>query len=237
MTAVTAASMPGLSAHCRRLERTTARGGFRSRDEVTHDASKPGEATMPSAVQAEQGLDQQVRHDEWFANLYNETFDMVYHLARTLVRDNTTAEDIVADTYLKAWRARFGFSGRGSALSWIMAITRNCAMDHLRARRPNVSLDMFEAIGDPEGPATDAPWMSEADAEAIRRAVSRLTPDQQQVIYLRFYQELPHEAVAAKLGKSPTAIRQVQFRALVQLRKFLREEPGAGRAAVACGKP
>jgi len=156
-------------------------------------------------------------------NLYNETFDMVYHFARTRVRDHSTAEDIVADTYLKAWRARLNFGGRGSALSWVMAITRNCAMDHLRARRPNVSLDLFEASGDPEGPETDTPWMSEADAEAIRRAVTRLTSEQQQVVFLRFSEELPHETVAARLGKSPTAVRQIQFRALMRLRSFLRD--------------
>lgn len=40
---------------------------------------------------------------------------------------------------------------------------------------------------------------------------------------MRFYQELPHDAVAAKLGKSPTAIRQIQVRALMRMRKLLRE--------------
>jgi len=169
-------------------------------------------------------VDQESRDEGWFAGLYNETFDMVYHLARTLVRDHDTAEDIVAETYLKAWRARLSFSGKGSALSWVMAITRNCAMDHLRGRRPLVSLDVFEAIGDPEGPESDEPVLSEADAEAIRRAVTKLTPEQQQVIFLRFYEELPHDAVAARMGKSPTAIRQIQFRALVSLRRLLRGE-------------
>ncbi len=167
---------------------------------------------------------EQPRGDAWFASLYNETFDLVYHLARTLVRDHDAAEDIVAETYLKAWRARSSYSGQGSLLSWVMAITRNCAMDHLRARKPNVSLDLFDSIGEPEGPESDGPVISEAGAEAIRRAIMRLTPEQQQVVFMRFYQELPHETVAAKLGKSPTAIRQIQFRALVHLRKLLQEE-------------
>lgn len=169
-------------------------------------------------------LDEGPRDDAWFATLYSQTFDTVYHFARTLVRDHDTAEDIVADTYLRAWRARQNFSGQGSALSWVMAITHNCAMDHLRTRRPNVSLDLFEAIGDPEGPESDGPSISETDAEAIRRAIASLNSEQQQVIFLRFYEELPHETVAARLSKSPTAIRQIQFRALVRLRKFLQEE-------------
>ena len=105
-----------------------------------------------------------------------------------------------------------------------MTITHNSAMDHLRARRPSVSLEVFDSIGDPAGPETDGPSFSESDAEVIRRAITRLSPEQQQVIFLRFYQELPHEAVAAKLGKSPTAVRQIQFRALVRLQELLQEE-------------
>jgi len=167
------------------------------------------------------------RDEAWFATLYDRTFDAVYHLARTLVRDPDAAEDVVANAYLRVWQARAKYSRRGTILSWVMAITHNCAMDHLRARRPNVSLDLFSPIGDPEGPESPGPSITESDAEALRRAITRLRPDQQQVIFLRFYQELPHEAIAARLGKSPTAIRQIQFRALVHLRQLLREERGA----------
>lgn len=183
-------------------------------------------------------IDQEPRDEAWFASLYDQTFDMVDHYARTLIRDREAAEDVVADTYLKVWRARSNFSGRGSVLSWVMAITRNCAMDHLRARKPNVSLDLFEAIGDPGGPDVAEPWLSEADAEAMRHAVSRLSEEHQQVIFLRFYQELSHDAVAAKLGKSPTAIRQIQFRALMRLRKLLQgeAEPKHPSPAVGTGR-
>jgi len=172
-------------------------------------------------------VDNNPRDEAWFASLYDQTFHMVYHLARTLVRDHDSAEDIVADTYIRVWQAREKYNGHGTLLSWVMAITHNCAMDHLRARRPNVSLDLFASIGDPEGPEPPGPSITESDAEAIRRAIARLPADQQQVIFLRFYQELPHEAVAARLGKSPTAIRQIQYRALVHLRRLLREELGA----------
>ncbi len=171
---------------------------------------------------------QEPRDEAWFASLYNETFDLVYHFARTLVRDHGAADDIVAETYLKAWRARASYTRQGSLLSWVMAITRNCAMDYLRARKSDVSLDLFDSIGEPEGPCADGPSMTEEDVEAIRQAITRLRPEQQQVIFMRFYQELPHEAVAAKLGKSPTAIRQIQFRALVHLRKSLTERVPVG---------
>lgn len=164
------------------------------------------------------------RGEAWFASLYDQTCHLVYHLARTLVRDHETAEDIVAEAYVRVWKAREKYSGQGPLLSWVMAITRNCAMDHLRDSRPKISLDLFDSIGDPRGPESSGPSITESDAEMIRRAIGRLREDQQQVIFLRFYQELPHDVVASKLGKSPAAIRQIQYRALVQLRKLLQDE-------------
>jgi RNA polymerase sigma-70 factor (ECF subfamily) len=183
------------------------------------------QATAP-AVQVEQ----EPRDEAWFAALYDQSFDTVYHLARTLVRDHDVAEGIVAETYVRAWRSRLHFGGRGSPLWGVMANPHNCAMDYSRARRPDISLDLVESIADRPEPGAS---ICEADAEAICRAITKLTPEQQQVIFLRLYHELPHEAVAAKLGKSPTAIRQIQFRALVRLRNFLREERSAGPAAIA----
>ncbi len=163
------------------------------------------------------------RDEDWFTSLYDETFDTVYHLARTLVSDPDAAQDIVADAYLRVWRARERFTGQGTVLSWVMAIAHNCAIDELRARQPKISLDVFDSIGDPEGPGSPGSALSEGDASAVRQLVATLGPEQQQVIFMRFYLELPHDAIAARLGKSPTAVRQIQFRALVRMRKLLRE--------------
>lgn len=168
--------------------------------------------------------DQEPRDEAWCAQLYEDTFDIVYHFARTLVREHATAEDIVAETYLKVWRARSKYSGKGSALAWVMAITRNCAMDHLRSRKPNVSLDIFDALGDPEGEAPGGSGFSEADGEVIRQAIMKLKPEQQQVVFMRFYEEVPHEVIATRLGKSTTAIRQIQLRALGSLRRYLKDQ-------------
>ncbi len=168
------------------------------------------------------------RDEDWFTSLYDETFDTVYHLARALVSDPDIAQDIVAETYLRVWRSRERFHGDGSILSWVMAITHNCAMDHLRARRPKISLDVFDSIGEPEGPDSPAAGLSECDAEAIRRLVAKLGSDQRLVIFMRFYLELPHDAIAARMGKSSTAVRQIQFRALIRLRKLLLEGTPGG---------
>ena len=171
-------------------------------------------------------VEPEVRDEAWFARLYDKTFDTVYHFARTLVREHATAEDVVSDAYLKAWRARASYSGRGSALSWLMTITRNCAMDHMRARRPQVSLELFEGFGEQEE-VEEEQFLSEADAAAIRDAVTQLSEEHQTVIRMRFFEGASHDVIATRLGKTPTAVRQIQYRALVQLRRYLEEEADA----------
>ena len=75
----------------------------------------------------------------------------------------------------------------------------------------------------------DAEFSSESeltpeDLEVIRRAIGRLTEEQQQVIFLRFFEQLSHEDVARQLARNANAIRAVQFRALARLRTLLEAE-------------
>jgi RNA polymerase sigma-70 factor (ECF subfamily) len=161
----------------------------------------------------------ETRDREWFSTFYESTCDSVYRFALMLMREPSAAEDIAAEVYLRAWRARDRFEQRGTPIAWILSITRNCALDDLRKRRQQVNLD---AIADYEDPAERlAPELSDTDINAIHGAIGRLTREQQQVIFLRFYEELPHESVAARLGRSPNAVRAIQFRALSRLRKLL----------------
>ena len=155
----------------------------------------------------------------WFAGLYDQTFNKVYRFAYSLAGDATTAEDIAAEAYLRAWRARASRRADGAPVAWLLAITHNCAVDLLRSRREQVALD---SIADPEDPGR-CPELCEADIDLIRSAIRRLTPEQQQVIFLRFYEEMPHDVVAARLGRTPNAVRALQFRALSRLKNLLEE--------------
>src|SRR6185295_14969113 len=116
------------------------------------------------------------------------------------------------------------FEERGTPVAWLLSITRNCALDELRKRREHADLD---AIADQQDPAGRlVPALSANDVNAIHAALRRLTEEQQQVIFLRFYEELPHESVAVKLGRSPNAVRAIQFRALARMRTLLEAQRG-----------
>jgi RNA polymerase sigma-70 factor (ECF subfamily) len=160
-------------------------------------------------------------HDaQWLSGLYESTFDAAYRLAVVLTRDRDLAEDVVAEAFLRTWAARDRFDPNRPALPWILSITRNCAMDALRSRRLHVDID---SIAEPSSDDDTAGMrgLDEDQLRALADGVARLTDEQQQVVLLRFYQGLPHQAIAERLGKNPNAVRAIQFRALAQLRKHL----------------
>jgi len=160
-----------------------------------------------------------IREHDWFAGVYAATAESVYRFALMLVREPFCAEDISAEVYLRAWGARHRLTEQGSVVAWLLSITRNCALDELRKRSEHVQLDMLADHQDmSESLCVE---LSESDITSVHEAIRRLTREQQQVIFLRFFEELPHESVAVRLGKSPTAVRAIQFRALARMRKLL----------------
>ena len=155
-----------------------------------------------------------------FARLYEQTADSVYRYALVLVRDRDRAEDVTADVYLKAWKNRGGLRDGSAVLPWLLSITHNVAISFLRASREVADVDLI-ADREDHGARTDTALFAEADAACLQSAMRLLTAEQQQVVFLRFFEELPHDAVAARLNRNPNAIRAIQFRALSRLRKLL----------------
>lgn len=160
------------------------------------------------------------RDNVWFVQTYENNVDSVYRYAVLLVHDADRAEDVTADVFLRAWRSRDSFRGEGTPLSWLLSITHNSALSLLRREHGDADIDAVAEPGDSSldpGDRLDA----ESDAEALREAIRRLTPEQQHVVLLRFFEGLSHEEVAARLGRNPNAVRAIQFRALCRLRKLL----------------
>jgi RNA polymerase sigma-70 factor (ECF subfamily) len=162
--------------------------------------------------------DAPLRDEAWFAAVYEESFESVFRYSSVLTRDQHLAEDVTAEAFLRVWRARDKYRGDGALLAWILTITRNCALTALGARKQEVDLAL---IDEPEDHA--AVWDSGdgSSTEALQNALAELTAEQQQVIFLRFFKEMPHDAVALALDRNPAAVRAIQFRALQRMRKLM----------------
>jgi len=188
-----------------------------------------------------------------FADIYEEYFELVYAYVARRVSDRLTAEDLTSDVFHKALAnlPRFKWTGAPFA-SWLFRIASNLIADRAKraARASETSLDQSDAAergSSPtvrEGAATplltrgllprSAAGLAETqqsgleDAErcaVLFRLVDALPDDQRRVVALRFAEEKSIKQIAAELGRSEGAVKQLQLRALENLRKgFTTEE-------------
>lgn len=155
--------------------------------------------------------------------LYYRYFPKMYTYAYRRIGDSASAEDIAAQVFLEAYIHLESFQYRGIPISaWLYRIAHNLSTDHLR-RRNRIR---FQPLGDEE-PCDQLNAEDHEDAITIRdevtAALRRLTPEQRQVVVMRFMEGMSRADVASATGKSLEAVKALQHRALTSLRHRLEE--------------
>ncbi len=158
-----------------------------------------------------------------FAELYDTHVDSVYRYLLYRVREPSDAEDLASEVFTRAFANihRYRWQGK-SFLAWLYTIARNAVTDRRRRDRPTVDLDDAYGLAE-DGPTAHERAVHGEEVDALRGAVKHLTTEQQEVLVLRFVENLSSRQVAKILGKNEGAIRALQFRALGRLRKILRD--------------
>jgi len=173
---------------------------------------------MTDAVEEERRLVEAAQQNPaQFGALYERHVDRVYAFVLVRVRDRDAAEDITADVFHKALANLPSFEWRGAPFgAWLIRIAANAVAD--RRRRPTREEHAPEALDALEAP--DAPGAIDAfeDRARLYRYVEELREPQRTVIIERFAHERSLREVAARLGKTEGAIKQIQLRALRALR-------------------
>lgn len=173
-----------------------------------------------------------------FLELFEEARPTVYSVAVRLVGVDE-AEDVVMETYLKAWKSMPGFSGRSSVRTWLCRIAHNCAVDWLRRRRtvspPAPDRDDPAGVADMavlEDPSLRRPSDLLAARElqgAIDSALARLNPEHRVALMLRFSDGLSYSEIAAATGVSIGTVMSRLFNGRRKLMKALEEQGIRGR--------
>jgi RNA polymerase sigma-70 factor (ECF subfamily) len=154
-----------------------------------------------------------------FEQIYLGLVDEIYAYVHGQCREAATAEDIVANVFLRAWRsARTYRSGSQQFRQWIFTIARNELADHWRSQPPTLPLLDLDFPDVHEIEESIDPQVARAEA---LRALAVLTRDQQQVVVLRYFGNKTHREIALILGKREGAVRALLVRALRQMRKVM----------------
>jgi RNA polymerase sigma-70 factor (ECF subfamily) len=154
-----------------------------------------------------------------FEALYELHFERVYAFVASRMRDRATAEDVTSEVFHKALAKLTGYEWRGVPfVAWLLRIAANAIIDHAkRAARE------FPSPDDPPDPAA-APDLQASEMRAIEhraqlfRLVGLLPEVQKQVVYQRFVEQRSIREIAQRLGKTEGAIKQLQLRAVQNLR-------------------
>jgi len=150
-----------------------------------------------------------------FVDLYDRYVDRVYAFVSRRTANRADAEDVTSQVFEQALRAIGQFQWRGVPVAaWLFRIAANALADHWRRRGPEAS----DALPD----VPDAREVEDIERRlALYRHVDRLPGLQRQVVRMRFVEEKSIREVAAALNRSEGAVKQLQLRALENLRKSM----------------
>lgn len=166
-----------------------------------------------------------------FARLVEAYYEMIYRLAIKMLNNPQDAEDILQETFIKAYRNLKNFDGRSNLSTWLYRIATNEALMFLRKRKPD-SVSIDETIDTGEGehrPVHIVDWgnlpeeelMSEEAQVYLDQAVDNLPPSLRVVFVLRDIQGLSTRETGQVLDLSEVAVKTRLSRARLRLREEL----------------
>jgi RNA polymerase sigma-70 factor (ECF subfamily) len=174
-----------------------------------------------------------------FVEVYEEYFDLVYAYVARRTRSRDDTEDMTAEVFRKALENLSRFKWTGAPFgAWLLRIASNLIADRMKraareqGRGPRVSKGVDTpslAVGlPPHSQSTRQAQQTDLE-DAERRAhlfklVDSLSGDQRRVVVMRFAEERSIREIADELGRSEGAVKQLQFRALENLRKRVSPE-------------
>jgi RNA polymerase sigma-70 factor (ECF subfamily) len=167
--------------------------------------------------------------------LYDRFGSTLFALALRIVRTHADAEDVVQDAFVRAWREAPSFDRtRGSAGTWLATLTRNRAIDLLRAKGRKARREdahKIEILVD-ESLRPDSPESNAARgqrAAAVRAAIETLSTEQREALELAYFGGLSHSEIAEQLGLPLGTVKTRLLTAAKKLRAALVQhgEPSA----------
>lgn len=174
---------------------------------------------------------------EAFGHVYDRYLDVVFRFTYFRVGVRQLAEDLTAETFIRALRriGSFEWQGRDFA-AWLVTIARNLVCDHFKSGRHRFDY-LIPEVGDAPGgqwgeahimfaSADHVPSPEDGAANHLRNvalltAVKQLNPEQQECVVLRFLHDFTVAETAQAMGKNEGAIKALQYRAIRSLNRLL----------------
>src|SRR3989344_42357 len=156
---------------------------------------------------------------EAFGALYDYYLPRIYRFVLFKVSHKQQAEDITQHAFMKAWENMGSYKPQGYVFgSWLYRIARNTVIDYYRQNEPQIDIEDVA----PEDLGIDNSLLTKLevkfDWENVLGAIATLNAVEQDVLIMRFVEDLPHDEVAKAVDKSESAVKVIQHRAIKKLK-------------------
>lgn len=166
--------------------------------------------------------------EEGFRAVVETHSSRLFSLAYRMMGNAQDAEDLVQESFLRAYRSRRGFDGRASVTTWLCRICTNAALDQLRRRRtrpqpaadPEKGASWAESLTAP-GASPERLMFSRELRTRVHAAMAALSPKERAAFVLRHYEGLSIEEIGTALGLRTAATKNTIFRGVRKLRALL----------------
>ena len=183
---------------------------------------KGSEQVSPDATLMQQLLRKDVGA---FEELYERHSRIVYSLVLRILRQGSTAEEVVQDVFLQLWRNSGQYDVRRPLVPWLLTLARNRALDHLRLkserqRRREEQTEEFPQIA-AAAPEYERALDEKRRAERVRTLIGSLPATQKKAIELAYFEGLSHSEIAATLNEPLGTVKSWIRNGLLRLKEGL----------------
>ncbi|WP_430387291.1 sigma-70 family RNA polymerase sigma factor [Dyella sp. 20L07] len=158
-----------------------------------------------------------------FAELYQRTSAKLFSICLRMLIDRSEAEEVLQEIYTTAWRRAESFDAtRASAITWLIAMARNKAIDRLRQRHesmPAQPLDLESLVDEQAGPATR--METSQQHHRLQHCLETLEPKQRHSVREAFFSGSTYSELAARCNVPLGTMKSWIRRSLLQLRACL----------------
>jgi len=193
---------------------------------VPEEASPSGE--VGARIEDDQVLASRAKHElRAFGELYERHVTSIYRYVYYRVGNVEDAEDLTARVFMRALKHIYSYNDRGVPFTaWLYRIAHNVVANFHRdnSRHPSVPLDEVE-LQDAHHDDADAHIDGQQERDRLLRAIRKLPEDRQQLVVLKFVEQLQNAEIGQIMNRSEGAIKSLYHRTLMQLREVL-DEPG-----------
>lgn len=163
--------------------------------------------------------------DTDFRQLVEQYSEALYWHIRGMVNNHEDADDLVQETFIKAWKALPSFRGESSVSTWLWRIATNETLGFLRKQKVRAALRFQSLDSEAERVIDNDPWFNGDEAQRrLAKAIYALPPKQKAVFSMRYFEEMPYEKISEITGTSVGALKASYHQAAEKVKLSVEEE-------------